>query len=156
MSCNWQALHIQLISNQSAAVKCLLALWLRHSFRAVTAVLLWSLGTIGCIQQRLWWYFFDLFVIPSFHCAGKWGSVFTVSIMMVGCILLTLTGIGLSGRQMAIWYIIAQVISQPQPLGTFWPCCYSTSISQMQNFRSLSSPLDTFCPFALLHKSSIQ
>ena len=32
--------------------------------------------------------------------AGKWGSVFTVSIMMVGCILLTLTGIGLDGRQM--------------------------------------------------------
>lgn len=29
--------------------------------------------------------------------------------MMIGCILLTLTGIGLSGRQMTIWYIIAQV-----------------------------------------------
>jgi MFS family permease len=40
----------------------------------------------------------------------KWGSVFTVSIMMVGCILLTLTGIGLSGRQMAIWYIVAQFV----------------------------------------------
>ena len=41
--------------------------------------------------------------------AGKWGSVFTVTIMMVGCILLTLTGIGLDGHQMVIWYIIAQV-----------------------------------------------
>lgn len=40
----------------------------------------------------------------------KWGSVFTVSIMMLGCILLTLTGIGLSGRQMAIWYIISQFV----------------------------------------------
>ena len=29
--------------------------------------------------------------------------------MMVGAILLTLAGVGLSGRQMAIWYIIAQV-----------------------------------------------
>lgn len=47
--------------------------------------------------------------------AGKWGSVFTVSIMMVGCILLTLTGIGLSGRQMTIWYIIAQVYLAPIP-----------------------------------------
>jgi hypothetical protein len=45
--------------------------------------------------------------------AGKWGSVFTVSIMMLGCILLTLTGIGLSGRQMAIWYIISQVHTHP-------------------------------------------
>ena len=48
-------------------------------------------------------------ILINCESAGKWGSVFTVTIMMVGCILLTLTGIGLSGRQMTIWYIIAQV-----------------------------------------------
>ena len=53
------------------------------------------------------------FVSQNLWLAGKWGSVFTVTIMMVGCILLTLTGIGLSGRQMAIWYIIAQVPFPP-------------------------------------------
>ena len=51
--------------------------------------------------------------------AGKWGSVFTASVMFVGCILLTLTGIGLDGRQMAIWYIISQV----NPcLSALFPC----------------------------------
>jgi MFS family permease len=40
----------------------------------------------------------------------KWGSVFTVSIMMVGCILLATTGAGLSGRQMVIMYIVSQFV----------------------------------------------
>ena len=42
-------------------------------------------------------------------CAGKWGSVTTVSLMIVGAIFLTANGAGLDGRGFTIMYIVSQV-----------------------------------------------
>ena len=49
-------------------------------------------------------------VLEPWSSAGKWGSVCTVSIMMVGCILLTLTGLGTSDKGMVIMYIVSQFV----------------------------------------------